>query len=641
MSSLSTVTELIDFRQRIQDDKKLQYDKTTLIVCAGTGGQASGANDILRVIKRYILERSLQTKVALRVTGCQGFCEMDPFILVEPGRHLYTQLKMEDVPKVIDAAVGGFVDESLIYKDPRDEKQYHRQDDIPFFKKQERTILGDNEKLDPIRILNYIELGGYAAAEKVLSKMNPEWIVEEVKKSGLRGRGGGGFPTGKKWELARASGNGTGKKYIICNADEGDPGAYMDRSLLEGNPHAIIEGLLIGGIAIGAAQGLIYVRSEYPIAIKHTTIALRQVRELGLLGKNILGNRIDFDIEIVRGAGAFVCGEETALIKSVQGFTGEPRQRPPYPVEKGIGGYPTCINNVETLANIPVIIDRGAEAYAKIGVAGNTGTKVFSLVGKIKNTGLVEVPLGIKISDVVYDIGGGPSGKAKIKAVQTGGPSGGCIPARMFDMPIDYDSLVKAGSIMGSGGMIVMDDDTCMVDVSKYFMRFLKDESCGKCFTCRKGTQRMHELLDDITAGKATMDELDLLDELAHVVMDTTMCGLGQTAPNSVLSTLRYFRNEYIEHIEKKRCSAFVCRYLVHYHIDAERCNGCGACLRVCAEKAITGKPKETYFLDEELCVQCGSCFNTCPPKVAAIFRTSGELIRVPEPQMKRRRKES
>jgi NADH-quinone oxidoreductase subunit F len=563
VNKLATVGEFIEFRRRVQDDQKLQNDILTLVVCAGTGGQASGSNDILRIIKRYILDRGLQTKIGLRVTGCQGFCEMDPFIVVEPGRHLYPKLRMEDVPRVIDAAVGGFVDESLIYRDQHDKKQYESQDDIPFFKKQKRVILGSNQKLDPIRIINYIETGGYSATEKVLTMIDPGWIIEEVKQSGLRGRGGAGFPTGKKWELARASGNGDGQKYIVCNADEGDPGAYMDRSLLEGNPHAIIEGLLIGGIAIGATQGFIYVRSEYPIAIKHTVIAIRQARDLGLLGTNILGTGIDFDITIVRGAGAFVCGEETALIRSVNGFAGEPRQRPPYPIEQGIGGNPTCINNVESLANIPVIIDRGADSYARVGVPGNTGTKIFSLVGKIRNTGLVEVPLGIKISEVVYDIGGGPSGRTKIKAVQTGGPSGGCIPARMFDLPIDYDSLVRAGSIMGSGGMIVMDEDTCMVDVAKYFMGFLKDESCGKCFTCRKGTQRMYEILDDISKGVAAMEDLDLLEELAHVVKDTTMCGLGQSAPNPVLSTLRYFRDEYERHIVDKRCDAFVCKELV------------------------------------------------------------------------------
>lgn len=563
MRRISSVGEFAEFRKRILSDKDIQYEKPTLVVCAGTGGQASGANDIIRVIKRYIIERNLREKIALRITGCQGFCEMDPFILVQPGRHLYPKLKMEEVPRVIESALGGFIDEQLIYKELSGKKIYKSQNDIPFFQKQTRTILGNNEKLDPIRIIDYIEQGGYDALEKVLRKVDPEWIIKEVLQSGLRGRGGAGFPTGRKWELARASNKGQGRKYVVCNADEGDPGAYMDRSLLEGNPNAIIEGMMIAGIAIGAAQGYVYVRSEYPLAIKHTLIALRQAREMGLLGDNILGTGINFDIEIVRGAGAFVCGEETALIKSIEGFMGEPRQRPPYPIEKGIGGYPTCINNVETLANIPVIISRGAAEFARVGVPGNTGTKIFSLVGKIRNTGLVEVPLGIKIREVVYDIGGGPLGEAKIKAVQTGGPSGGCIPASMFDLPIDYDSLVKAGSIMGSGGMIVMDDNTCMVDIAKYFMSFLKEESCGKCFTCRKGTQRMYEILDDISKGKGGVEALDLLEELAHVVKDTTMCGLGQSASNPVLSTLRYFRDEYIEHVVNKNCPAGVCKELV------------------------------------------------------------------------------
>jgi NADH-quinone oxidoreductase subunit F len=563
MKKIASVEEFSDFRRRVLGEKQIEYDRPTLVVCAGTGGQASGSNDVIRIIKRYILERALQYRIALRVTGCQGFCEMDPFIVVEPGRQLYPKLRMEDVPRVIEAAVGGYVVDELIYKDTREQRVYQCQNDIPFFKKQTRTILGNNQSIDPIRILNYIEQDGYAALEKVMSRPEPERIIKEVKDSGIRGRGGAGFPTGRKWELARASADGEGQKYVVCNADEGDPGAYMDRSLLEGNPHAIIEGMIIAGMAIGATQGFIYVRSEYPLAIKHTLIALRQAREMGLLGTNILGSGIDFDIEVVRGAGAFVCGEETALIKSIEGLMGEPRQRPPYPIEKGIMGRPTCINNVETLANIPVIIKDGGANYAKIGVPNNTGTKIFSLVGKIRNTGLVEVPLGMEIGEVVYDIGGGPVGKAKIKAVQTGGPSGGCIPATMFDLQIDYDSLVKAGSIMGSGGMIVMDENTCMVDVAKYFMSFLKDESCGKCFTCRKGTQRMWEILDDISRGNATMAHLDLLEELAHVVKDTSMCGLGQSSPNPVLSTIRYFKDEYIRHIKDKRCDAFVCRELV------------------------------------------------------------------------------
>lgn len=563
MRKLSSVTEFSDLRKRVLNGKKFGQDKTTIVISADTGAQASGANDIIRLIKKYILEQNLREKLSLRITGAHGFCEMNPYILVEPFGHFYPKLKMDDVQKVVEAALGGYADEELIYKDPNLQTQYHFQENIPFFKKQTRTILGKNQTIDPIRIYSYIESDGYCAFEKTLLKSDSQWIIDEVKKSGIRGRGGAGFPTGKKWELARAAGNGHGKKFIICNCDEGDPGAYMDRSLLEGNPHSIIEGMLIASMAIGADEGIIYVRAEYPLAIKHTRIALRQAEDMGLIGKNILGTGLNFNIEIVRGAGAFVCGEETALIRSIEGYMGEPRQRPPYPIEKGLDGKPTCINNVETLANIPVIIKKGGATYAKTGTPGNTGTKIFSLVGKIKNTGLVEVPLGVKISEVVYDIGGGPKGKARIKAVQTGGPSGGCIPARMFDTPIDYDSLKKVGSIMGSGGMIVMDENTCMVDVAKYFMNFLKGESCGKCFTCRKGTQRMYEILDDISKGKGTLEHLDLLEELAHVVKDTSMCGLGQSAANPVLSTLRYFREEYERHIIQKKCDAFVCNELV------------------------------------------------------------------------------
>jgi NADH-quinone oxidoreductase subunit F len=563
MNRISTVEEFHDFRQRIITESEDQSKRPKLIVSAGTCGQASGANDIIRAIKRYMIERALQGKIKIKVTGCQGYCQMEPFILVQPGNHLYPNLKMEDVPVVVDSAIGGYVAESKIYKDSRDMKIVDDQNNIPFFSKQTRTIIGFNENIDPIRILNYIEQNGYAAADKVLTKLDPKWIIEEVQKAGIRGRGGAGFPTGKKWGFASSSGKKNEQKYIICNADEGDPGAYMDRAVLEGNPHSIIEGMLIAGIAIGATRGIMYVRNEYPLAIKHILIALRQARDLGLLGENIFGTGIDFDIEIFKGAGAFVCGEETALIKSIENLMGEPRQRPPFPIEKGLWGHPTCINNVETLANIPVIINRGGKEYAKVGVPGNTGTKIFSLVGKIRNTGLVEVPLGTKISDVVYDIGGGPVGKAKIKAVQTGGPSGGCIPANLFNTPIDYDSLAKVGSIMGSGGMIVMDENTCMVDVAKYFMAFLKDESCGKCYTCRKGTQRMHEILDDISKGNATLKDLDLLEELALVVKDTTMCGLGQSASNPVLSTLLYFKDEFKRHIIDKKCDAFVCKELV------------------------------------------------------------------------------
>jgi len=561
MHRLTSVEEFLDFRQQITED--LELDKPCLVVCAGTGGQAAGANDTIRVIKRYILEKNLQEKISLRITGCQGFCELDPFIIVEPGKQLYPKLKMEDVPRVIDAAIKGGVEEELVYGRIEYRECNYYKEELPFFKKQKRTILGKNEVVDPIRILDYIKHDGYEAITKVLQNSDPEWIIEEVQRSGLRGRGGAGFPTGKKWEFAHNARNGRGLKYIICNADEGDPGAYMDRSLLEGNPHAVIEGMFIAGLAIGSSNGIIYVRSEYPLAIKHTMIALRQARELGLLGKNVLGTGIDFDIEIVRGAGAFVCGEETALIRSIEGKIGEPRQRPPFPVEKGLWGRPTCINNVETLANIPEIISKGADEYTKVGVPGNSGTKIFSLVGKIKNTGLVEVPMGTTLAEIVYDIGGGSNSNTKVKAVQTGGPSGGCLPASLFDTPVDYDSLAKVGSIMGSGGLIVMDEDSCMVDIAKYFMKFLMDESCGKCYTCRKGTQRMYEILEDISKGNATLASLVLLEELAEAVKDTTMCGLGQSAPNPVLSTLRYFRKEFEEHILQKRCKAFVCTDLV------------------------------------------------------------------------------
>ena len=560
MYTFQTIAEFKAYRKSIMDaeDKR----KPCLVICGGTGGQASGSNDLIRIIKRQILEQNLHDQLSLRITGCLGFCEMDPFIIVEPGYNLYPKLKMEDVPRIVEAAVKGEVIEELLYREPGSTVVRFSEQDIPFFQGQSRIVLGQNQHVDPIRINDYLKIGGYAALEKALAKPDRKWIVDEILKSKLRGRGGAGFMTGKKWEMARSQHRPFGRKYVICNADEGDPGAYMDRSMLEGNPHAIIEGMIIAALAMNATHGIIYVRTEYPLAIKHATIAIREAGRMGLLGKNILGQGFDFEIEIFHGAGAFVCGEETALIKSIEGKMGEPRQRPPYPIAKGLFGCPTCINNVETLANVPYIINHGADAYLKIGTQNNAGTKIFSLVGKIKNTGLVEVPLGTTISKVVYEIGGGASGTAKIKSIQTGGPSGGCIPASMFDLPIDYDSLAKVGSIMGSGGMIVMDSNTCMVDVAKYFMNFLRDESCGKCFTCRKGTQRLYEILEDITLGKGTPEHLVLLDELARTVKDTTMCGLGQTAANPVLSTLKYFREEYERHINDKRCDAFVCKQL-------------------------------------------------------------------------------
>ena len=557
---LFSIEDLRNLTEIIQGD--LDKTRPRIMVCAETACQASGSNDIIRVAKKYILQNQLLDTISLKITGCHGFCEMGPSIVTEPQGAFYPKVSIDNIDGIIDAVIANDYVEELLYTDPRTKKKYYKQADIPFFKKQQRTVFSVNQKIDPIRIYDYINNGGYKALGKVLSSLSPAQVVEEVKVSGLRGRGGAGFPTGLKWEMLVQQ-PGENGKYIVCNADEGDPGAYMDRSLLEGNPHSIIEGMIIGAYATGATEGVVYVRNEYPLAIKHLRIAIGQSTDFGLIGENILGSGFSFDIKIVKGAGAFVCGEETALIRSIEGKVGEPRQRPPFPVIKGIHGKPTAINNVETWANIPFIINLGASEYMKIGTTGSTGTKIFSLVGKIKNTGLIEVPMGITIKEIVYDIGGGSPGKAKIKAVQTGGPSGGCIPVSKFDLPIDYDSLAKAGSIMGSGGMIVMDENTCMVDVAKYFMNFLKDESCGKCFSCRKGTQRMYELLDDISAGRGTLENLTLLEELAYVVKDTTMCGLGQTASNPVLSTIKYFMDEYIEHIKNRRCPAGVCKELV------------------------------------------------------------------------------
>jgi len=555
---LSSVDELTKLRDSLVE--ALDKSKPCIVIPAGTCGQASGAGDLVRIAKREILSTGLAGKVSLRVTGCHGFCQMEPSVLVEPGRTFYPRVRLEDMQRIVHAAANGQVLSDLLFVNAETGKRVEKQDDIPFFRRQVRRVLAWNEKVDPIRIHDYIRQGGYSTLVEVLAGAC-ERVIEEVKRSGLRGRGGAGFPTAVKWEaLAGRPGDG---KVLVCNADEGDPGAYMDRSVLEGNPHSIIEGMLIGAYGTGASRGVAYIRNEYPMAVKHFNIALDQARRLGLLGDHILGTPFSFDIKVVKGAGAFVCGEETALIRSIEGKMGEPRQRPPFPVQKGINGKPTAINNVETWANVPLIFRLGADEFARVGTRNNSGTKIFSLVGKAKNTGLVEVPMGMKIKEIVHEIGGGPVGKARIKAIQTGGPSGGCIPADMFDLPVDYDTLARAGSIMGSGGMIVMDDNTCMVDVAKYFMNFLKDESCGKCFTCRKGTQRMHEILTDISKGKATLDDLDLLKELAEAVKDTTMCGLGQTAANPVLSTLRYFRHEYERHVVDRKCDAFVCKDLV------------------------------------------------------------------------------
>jgi NADH-quinone oxidoreductase subunit F len=609
MEKLKSVDAFKNLQSRLADT--IDHSKPTIVISAGTCGQASGANDLIRITKRELLTQGLSDRIRLRVTGCHGYCQAEPSVLVEPRGTFYPNIGPEEMVRIVGATAAGEVVERLLWKDPNTRKRIETLNDIPFFKIQKRTILSQNEKVDPIRIYSYIQSAGYTALAKVLEIGDPQSVVEEIKASGLRGRGGAGFPTGLKWELLARQPNGRGK-ILVCNADEGDPGAYMDRSVLEGNPHSILEGMLIGAYATGASEGVLYVRNEYPLAIKHLIIALRQAKELGLIGTNILGTGFSFDVSLVRGAGAFVCGEETALMRSIEGKIGEPRQRPPFPVQKGIEGKPTAINNVETWANIPIIINEGAGKYAKTGTGNNHGTKIFSLVGKVKNTGLVEVPMGITIGEIVHDIGGGPSGRAHVKAVQTGGPSGGCIPTSMFDLPIDYESLTAAGSIMGSGGMIVMDENTCMVDVAKYFMKFLKDESCGKCFVCRKGTQRMWEILDDISKGNGTLEHLDLLQELALVVKDASMCGLGQTAANPVLSTLRYFREEYLAHVERKFCPASVCRDLFAYRVIPEKCTGCALCVKVCPTGAIKGPRKEPHNLDRSKCIKCKACYDVC-----------------------------
>jgi NADH-quinone oxidoreductase subunit F len=507
--------------------------------------------------------------------------------------------------------------ERLLYKDPVTGERVLREHEVPFYARQQRVLFGNNGRIDPKNIDDYLLVGGYAALAKVLSGLKPETVVEEIKRSGLRGRGGAGFPTGVKWEACRKQ-PGT-PKYIICNADEGDPGAFMDRSLLEGNPHSVLEGLVIGAFAMGAKQGFIYVRAEYPLAVEHLKVAIKQAEEYGLLGDNILGSGHSFRVRLVQGAGAFVCGEETALIASIEGRVGEPHPRPPYPVQRGLWGKPTVINNVKTWASVPQIINRGADWYAAIGTEHSKGTMVFSLVGKINNTGLVEVPMGITLREMIYEIGGGiPKGK-KLKAVQIGGPSGGCIPASLIDLPIDYEELTKAGSMMGSGGMVVMDEDTCMVDVARYFMEFLEEESCGKCFPCREGTQRLREILARICAGKGTEEDLAVLDDLSWVVKEASLCGLGQTAPNPVLTTLRYFRDEYLAHVRERKCPAKVCRELIVYSIEPTLCDGCHACVQVCATEAILGEKKKAHTIDDAKCIRCGACLEVCQPKAVLV----------------------
>jgi len=613
---VSSPSELENLRQSIL--QKRDPNKSCITVCAGTGCRASGAEAVVDAFKDEIERRELQINVELKETGCHGFCERGPLVVIRPKRVFYQRVKPEDVSEIVsETALWGNIIERLLYVDPATGGKIVYEPDVPFYKKQTRTIFGANGEIDPTNIEDYIAVGGYSALSKVLFQMSPEEVIEEVKRSGLRGRGGGGFPTGRKWESCRdAKGD---IKYVICNADEGDPGAYQDRSLLEGNPHSALEGMIIGAYAIGSHKGYVYVRNEYPLAVSHARIAIEQAMDYGLLGEDMLGSGFDFTVTINKGGGAFVCGESSALMTSLEGKIGEPRAKYTHMSEKGLWDSPSLLNNVKTWANVPLIINKGAEWYSQIGTAGSKGTMIFSLVGKINNTGLVEVPMGITLREMIYDIGGGiPNGK-KFKAVQTGGPSGGCIPEEYLDTPVDFDELTKLGSMMGSGGMIVMDEDTCMVDIARYFIEFLKGESCGKCVPCREGLTRMSEVLNNITQGKGKREDLDILGNLAEILSDGSLCALGQTAANPVLTTLRYFRDEYIAHIDEKRCPAGVCRELIQYSIDPERCEGCLRCLRACPTGAISGEKRKIHTLNQGMCIKCGACYDVC--KFGAVIK--------------------
>jgi NADP-reducing hydrogenase subunit HndC len=597
-----------------------------LMVCAGTGCVAGGAFQLMDALKNELKTRRLHEEVSVVTTGCNGFCGQGPLMVVIPDNIFYGWLSLEQVPHLVEEHfLKGRPVEKLMFTPPEKKTPIPLLSDIPFFKKQMLVVLRNKGIIDPERIEDYIARDGYTALEKVLTGMSPDDVVDEIEKSGLRGRGGGGFPAGVKWRVTKDQPKTP--KYINANCDEGDPGAYMDRSILESDPHAVLEGMTIAAYAIGSNKGFVYVRTEYPLAIERIRTAIGQARDFGLLGKDILGSGYEFDVEIREGSGAFVCGEESSLIHSIEGEIPEPTQRPPFPAVSGLWGMPTLINNVETLANVPIIIYKGAEWYNTIGTETSKGTKIFSLVGKINNTGLIEVPMGIKLREVIYEIGGGIPGGKSFKAVQTGGPSGGCIPASMLDSPIDYESLTRAGSMMGSGGMIVMDEDTCVVDVAKFFIRFTNDESCGKCVSCRDGSEALLEVLERITGGAGREGDIQFLEELSETVKDASLCGLGKTLPNPILSTLTYFRDEFEAHIKEKRCPALVCKDMISYYIDPETCVGCLKCLKACPAEAIKGELKFVHLVDQEKCTRCGQCFEVCPPKVAAVRKVTGDDI--------------
>jgi NADH:ubiquinone oxidoreductase subunit F (NADH-binding)/(2Fe-2S) ferredoxin/Pyruvate/2-oxoacid:ferredoxin oxidoreductase delta subunit len=606
---LKSPDALEQLRTRILEERKAQESKKSVVLCTGTGCRGAGALEVFEAFKK---ELGSQSDIDFKPTCCHGFCERGPITVIEPTGTFYQRVTPETVPQIIAETVEkGQVIEDLLYQDPTTGQAITLEQDIPFYKKQNRLVFGHNRLIDPTRIEDYLAIGGYKALVKALFNMSPEEIIEEVKRAGLRGRGGGGFPAGRKWESCRLAQGDV--KYVICNCDEGDPGAYMDRSLMEGNPHSVLEGMIIGAYAIGAHEGYVYVRHEYPLAVENVGKAIEQAQKMGFLGENILGSGFVFDVKISKGGGAFVAGESTALMASIEGYVAEPRAKHIHTVESGLWDKPTNLNNVETWANVPVIIEKGADWYSKIGTAGSKGTKIFSLVGKINNTGLIEVPMGMTLREIVYDIGGGIPGGKRFKAVQTGGPSGGCIPEELLDLQVDFDELAKAGSMMGSGGMIVMDESTCMVDVAKYFTHFLKDESCGKCTSCRDGTLRMYEILDAITKGKGKEGDIELLEELGWATTEASLCALGGTAANPVLSTIRYFRDEYEAHIKDKRCPAGVCPDLITYTIDSEACIACGKCRKECPTEAITGEKKVPHEIIQARCIKCGTCKEVCP----------------------------
>ena len=591
----------------------MEHFRAHVLICAGTGCISSGSRKVEAALRDQLVKKGLDKEIKIVETGCHGFCEMGPLVIIYPEGVFYIRVQETDAVDIVEEHLyKGRIVERLLFKEEGSLEGIPSYKDIDFYKKQMRMVLANCGHLDPEEINEYIAVGGYEALGKALTTMKPEEVIEEVKKSGLRGRGGGGFPTGVKWGFTR---NAPGdKKYVICNADEGDPGAFMDRSVLEGDPHRVLEGMAICAYAIGADEGYLYVRAEYPLAIKRLRSAIAQAEEIGLIGDNIFGTNFNFHVKIKEGAGAFVCGEETALMASIEGMRGVPRSRPPFPAVSGLWGKPTNINNVETFANVPQIITNGSQWYASIGTEKSTGTKVFALTGRINHTGLAEVPMGITMREIIYDIGGGIQGGKKFKAVQIGGPSGGCLPEELLDMSVDYDSLLEVGAMMGSGGLVIMDESTCMVDISKFFLSFTQAESCGKCTPCREGTKRMLEILTRITEGQGKEGDIELLETLAKNIKLTALCGLGQTAPNPVLSTLKYFRSEYDAHITEKRCPAGACTGLTRYKITAE-CRGCGICLKACPVAAITGEKKAIHEIDQDKCIKCGVCMAKCPFK--------------------------